>query len=103
MIDMKTKYRIVKDKYLGYEVQYKKWYWFYWGQLDFSNTFATIQEAFAFIDDCGKVVWQSDQTEVKETSEPKKPWIVILPIWKYYFIIITCTCIGYWLALLLHK
>lgn len=47
------------------------------------------------------VVWQSDQTEVKETKG--RPWRVVLPIWKYYLIVVTCVVAGYWIGSHLHK
>lgn len=39
------KYRIVTDNYSGFEVQTKVWYWPFWQQLGFSNTYQTIIEA----------------------------------------------------------
>lgn len=30
-----TKYRIVPDTYLGYEAQYKRWYWPFWRQIPY--------------------------------------------------------------------
>lgn len=45
---MKKKYRIVTDKYAGYEVQVKAWYWPFWVELGI-NTFTTIEQARAFI------------------------------------------------------
>lgn len=41
----KMKVRIVTDIYRGYEVQVKRWYWPFWTQLGFSNTFASIEQA----------------------------------------------------------
>lgn len=37
--------RIVRDKYLGYEVQVKRWWWPFWVQADYTNTFRTIAQA----------------------------------------------------------
>lgn len=39
------KYRIVTDKYAGYEVQIWRWYWPFWVQLDIINTHTTIERA----------------------------------------------------------
>ena len=46
--EMKKKYRIVTDKYAGYEVQVKTWYWPFWVELGI-NTFTSIEHARAFI------------------------------------------------------
>lgn len=43
---MKNRYRIVSDRYLGYEVQVK--YWFFpimWIQINGTNTSATLDRA----------------------------------------------------------
>jgi len=59
---MKNKYRIVKDNFLGLEVQVKFW-WFpvYWFECNSSNTYLTIAEAKKFIESHKKglteVVW----------------------------------------------
>lgn len=51
----KNRYRIVTDKYLGYEVQTKKWFWINWvecwGNGDISNTYRSIEEAEQFVED----------------------------------------------------
>lgn len=45
---MKSKYRIVPDRYLGYEVQVKKWYWPFW-RMPFINTNVSIRQAKVLI------------------------------------------------------
>lgn len=61
----KTCYRIVKDSYLGYEVQYKKWWFPFWIQsphLGSINSFKEINNAIEWINNgCpkyNKVVWE---------------------------------------------
>ena len=39
------KYRIVTDCYLGYEVQYRLWYFPFWQQCGFTNTHSSFDEA----------------------------------------------------------
>lgn len=41
----KRRYRIVTDRYLGYEVQHWSWLWPFWHQTNFSNTFGTVEAA----------------------------------------------------------
>ena len=41
----RTKYRIVKDGYLGYEAQFKRWWFPFWMQCDFCNTSGTVEQA----------------------------------------------------------
>ena len=41
----KTKYRVVTDDFLGYEAQYRLWFFPFWQQLDGINTHPTIEEA----------------------------------------------------------
>lgn len=43
-----SKYRIVRDSYLGYEVQVKTWWWPFWCQKGFTNTWKSIEEARAY-------------------------------------------------------
>tara|TARA_R110000772_G_scaffold86432_1_gene180905 strand:- start:1550 stop:1744 length:195 start_codon:yes stop_codon:yes gene_type:complete len=50
MIIFKTQYRIVTDKFLGFEVQKRPWYSFFWYQLNFSNTNDTFERAEKLID-----------------------------------------------------
>jgi hypothetical protein len=45
----KTKYRIVTDNYLGYEVQFKKWWLPFWTQTWLPNTHPSIDEARQYI------------------------------------------------------
>jgi hypothetical protein len=47
---MKTKYRIVSDRYLGYECQIWRWYWPFWVQMGFTNTHSSIEDAKRYID-----------------------------------------------------
>jgi hypothetical protein len=51
-------YRIVRDAYLGYEVQCRQWWWPFWVQCGFVNTHANIEAArkFAFNHATGGVV-----------------------------------------------
>lgn len=48
----KRKYRIVRDGYLGYEVQFKPWWlpiWVQaWGEIGPSNTHISLEEAEKF-------------------------------------------------------
>jgi hypothetical protein len=46
---MKNRYRIVTDKYLGYEVQVKKWYWPFWVQCNLVNTHNTLERAKEYL------------------------------------------------------
>ena len=41
----KTKYRVVTDNYLGYEAQYRPWFFPFWQQLNGMNTHMTIEGA----------------------------------------------------------
>lgn len=43
-----AEYRIVRDNYLGYEVQMRLWWWPFWVECDFVNTHSTICKAEAF-------------------------------------------------------
>lgn len=45
----KTKYRIVTDNYLGFEVQHKYWFWPFWIQTNFCNTHTSVKEAEEWI------------------------------------------------------
>ena len=48
---MNNKYRIVKDKYLGFEVQVKIWWLpFWWYQCGGINTHHSIENAERYID-----------------------------------------------------
>jgi len=44
-----TKYRIVRDKYLGYEVQSWSWWFPFWRPHDFCNTHPTLERAKEYI------------------------------------------------------
>ena len=69
----KNRYRIVTDKYLGYEVQIRKWWWPFWIGLSEPggplNTWASIRHArlyalrHAFK---GKVVENLEQLEEED-------------------------------------
>lgn len=47
-----TQYRIVTDKFQGFEVQYKVWWWPFWSQCGTrssdTNTHHTVEEAERF-------------------------------------------------------
>lgn len=45
---MKRYYRIVRDNFLGYEVQDRYWFSPFWAQTDFCNTFTTVESAERF-------------------------------------------------------
>lgn len=45
---MKRYYRIVRDRWLGYEVQWRYWWMPFWVQASFSNTHSTIEKAEEF-------------------------------------------------------
>ena len=47
---LKTRYRIVKDGYCGYEAQYKKWWMPFYCQIGYVNTSSTIEKARQIID-----------------------------------------------------
>jgi hypothetical protein len=50
-------YRIVKDRYCGYEVQKRVWWLPFWRQVGFCNTHSTVEKAEAFAAaDVGQVV-----------------------------------------------
>lgn len=42
------KIRIITDKYCGYEVQCRRWYWPFWIQLGGSNTHSSILDAESY-------------------------------------------------------
>jgi hypothetical protein len=42
---MKNKYRIVTDKYAGYEVQVKKWFWPFWVETFPIDSFHSVERA----------------------------------------------------------
>lgn len=51
----RPKFRIVRDRYLEYEVQKKVWWWPFWWEIDRinhgwgTNTFDSLEKARAFI------------------------------------------------------
>ena len=45
---MKTRYRIVTDRYAGYEAQIKRWWHPFWMQIEV-NSRQTVEESEAFI------------------------------------------------------
>lgn len=51
----KNCYRIVKDNYLGYEVQIKRWFfpfiWFQKEKKERINTFSNVEDAIKWIED----------------------------------------------------
>lgn len=64
-------YRVVTDRFLGYEVQQKKrfLFWTWWEQVNFTNTHSTLEDAKEYIkkgcpkrehSEKQKVVWVSD-------------------------------------------
>lgn len=69
----KTKWRVVSDKYAGYEIQKKVWFWPFWMQTDRYgnapgvNSFKSLAEAMDRIEkiknrkDIGKVVWTEEE------------------------------------------
>jgi len=67
-MEYKNKYRIVTDKYAGYEVQIQKRFLFikWWKLCNFANTHKTIESAKEYIDKLElrnrkfEVVWVSD-------------------------------------------
>jgi hypothetical protein len=40
-----TRYRVVRDSYLGYEAQFRPWWSPFWQQCNFVNTNGTIERA----------------------------------------------------------
>lgn len=44
----RTKYRIVRDTYAGYQVDVKKWWFPFWHQKGFTNTRPTLEKAREF-------------------------------------------------------
>lgn len=45
---MKTYYRIVTDRWAGFEVQSWSWWWPFWSQVGFSNTHSYVEDAEAY-------------------------------------------------------
>ena len=67
-MNMKTKYRIVTDKYAGYEAQVWRWYWPFWCEI-WVNTHKTIERARKYID--RKAVKRSVKIIEYYTPKPK--------------------------------
>ena len=69
----KVKYRIVTDKYDGFECQHKRWWFPFWIEIErpgfYSNTHRTLEEARNFIDNCERL--RKHRTEIVEYYEPK--------------------------------
>lgn len=67
------KYRVVTDKYAGYEAQEWHWYWPFWSQIGVTNTSPTIDQAISIIQNKQKrkVVWTSYDPNL-ETTKPKE-------------------------------
>lgn len=42
---MRTRKRIVEDRYAGYEVQVWSWWWPFWVQYNGTNTHCTVERA----------------------------------------------------------
>lgn len=64
-----TKYRVVIDKYLGYEAQFKYWWMPIYFQIGGCNTFPDMESAKSL---CKrhlkpKVVWQSSESELDKS------------------------------------
>ena len=51
----RTRYRICKDNYAGYEVQYRLWWLPYYIAPE-SNTFARLEDAERFIEGYSRIV-----------------------------------------------
>jgi hypothetical protein len=45
-----TKFRVVTDKYCGFECQVKRWWFPFWIQMGGSNTHATLDRAKNYIE-----------------------------------------------------
>ena len=57
---MKTKYRVVTDDWLGFEVQQWSLWWPFWSQREWANTFSSLDAALQLINklqQVGRVVW----------------------------------------------
>lgn len=54
-------FRIVTDNYAGYEVQFRTWYWPFWRQAEFSNTFHSVDKAKEFIEEYKKKYYFKSQ------------------------------------------
>ena len=77
---LKNKHRVVTDKYAGYEVQIKRWWFPFWikkgGDFLGLYTFISIQEAKEFIDRGCKVkekeiIYHTPEKSIKEKRNDK--------------------------------
>lgn len=64
---LKTKYRVVTDKYLGYEAQFKPWYYPFWLQCFGVNTANTLERAKTTIERHKKHKRQKNRVVYVET------------------------------------
>jgi hypothetical protein len=70
---MKTKYRIVTDRFAGYECQEWNWYWPFWTQMNGINTHDSIEQARSWLDHRIKErIIQSKPIYVVEYYNPKE-------------------------------
>ena len=49
MTIFRTRWRIVRDLYCGYEVQYRPWWSPFWVQHGFTNTHSSIERAREYL------------------------------------------------------
>lgn len=49
MTYFRTHWRIVRDNYMGYEVQYRRWWSPFWKQHNGCNTLATLNAAHNYV------------------------------------------------------
>lgn len=54
-----TKYRVVKDRWLGFQVQEWRWWWPFWTQSGFTNTHSSLEAALRWLEGHKRnhVVW----------------------------------------------
>lgn len=63
---MKNKFRIVTDRYAGYEVQTKKWWFPFWIMAGGTNTHPSLESAQRYAEKVmNRVVYTYDSKEVK--------------------------------------
>ena len=66
------KYRIVKDRYAGYECQVLYWWFpFFWFQMGAINTHASIEKAKEYINNPQTTVWESHPTQIKQWEKKR--------------------------------
>ena len=57
----KTKYRVVRDAYAGYEVQAKKWWFPFWLEVG-TNTHLSLERAIKYVESLkNPVLWSEDK------------------------------------------